>query len=120
MESKASFKARALETSGDDTKLKKAIEDLLGSEVNSVDMISFRQLWFESYTIAMTELEERVKKTPLDTPKALPLAERMVRIEKQKKDYPGLVFDQFLETGPCLDRQGSCHDRRWCPAIPSS
>ena len=102
MESKASFKARALETSGDDTKLKKAIEDLLGSEVNSVDMISFRQLWFESYTIAMTELEERVKKTPLDTPKALPLAERMVRIEKQKKDYPGLVFDQFLEPAHAL------------------
>eukprot|EP00435_Cladocopium_sp_Y103_P047305 s818_g13.t2 len=45
----------------------------------------------------MTELEERVKKTPLDTPKALPLAERMVRVEKQKKDLPGLVFDQFLE-----------------------
>ena len=132
MESKASFKARALEigiaddtiealiaaglnsfsklayvcavnpSSGDDTKLKKAIEDLLGSEVSSVDMISFRQLWFESYTIAMTELEERVKKTPLDTPKALPLAERMVRIEKQKKDYPGLVFDQFLEPAHAL------------------
>ena len=132
MESKASFKARALEigiaentlerliaaglnsfsklayvcavnpASGDDSKLKKAIEDLLGSEVNAVDMISYRQLWFESYTIAMTELEERVKKTPLDTPKALPLAERMVRIEKQKKDYPGLVFDQFLEPAHAL------------------
>ena len=34
----------------------------------------------------MTELEDRVKKTPLDTPKSLPLAERMVRVEKQKKD----------------------------------
>ena len=132
MESKASFKARALEigiaddtiesliaaglnsfsklayvcavnpSSGDDTKLKKAIEDLLGSEINAVDMISFRQLWFESYTIAMTELEERVKKTPLDTRKALPLAERMVRIEMQKKDYPGLVFDQFLEPAHAL------------------
>ena len=65
-------------------------------------MISFRQLWFESYTIAMTELEERVKKTPLDTPRVLPLAERMVRIEKQKKDYPGLVFDQFLEPAHVL------------------
>jgi hypothetical protein len=115
MESKASFKARALEigienetieslitaglnsfsklayvcavnpASGDDTKLKKAIEELLESEVNAIDMISFRQLWCESYTIAMTELEERVKKTPLDTPKALPLAERMVRIRSRRK-----------------------------------
>eukprot|EP00435_Cladocopium_sp_Y103_P008239 s5288_g2.t1 len=132
MESKASFKARALEigieaatvdklvaaglssfsklayvcavnpASGDDSKLKKALEDLLGAEISPVNMISFRQLWFESYTIAMTELEERVKKTPLDTPKALPLAERMVRVEKQKKDLPGLVFDQFLEPAHCL------------------
>ena len=132
MESKASFRARALEigieedtidqlitaglnscsklayvcavnpASGDDSKLKKAIEDLLGKEVTAVEMISFRQLCFESYTIAMTELEERVKKTPLDTPRVLPLAERMVRIEKQKKDYPGLVFDQFLEPAHVL------------------
>ena len=132
MESKASFRARALEigieedtidllitaglnsfsklayvcavnpASGDDSKLKKAIEDLLWKEVTAVEMISFRQLWFESYTIAMTELEERVKKTPLDTPRVLPLAERMVRIEKQKKDYPGLVFDQFLEPAHVL------------------
>eukprot|EP00435_Cladocopium_sp_Y103_P051676 s1612_g16.t1 len=132
MESKASFKARALEigiesdvldrliaagltsfsklayvcavnpSSGDDSKLKKALEDLLGNVITPVQMISFRQLWFESYTIAMTELEERVKKTPLDTPKALPLAERMVRVEKQKKDLPGLVFDQFSEPAHCL------------------
>ena len=36
-------------------------------------------------------------RTPLDTPQASLLAERMVRVEKQKKDDPGLVFDQFLE-----------------------
>ena len=36
-------------------------------------------------------------RTPLDTPQASLLAERMVRVEKQKKDDPGLVFYQFLE-----------------------
>ena len=132
MDSKASFRARALEigieaeavdklvaaglssfsklayvcavnpSSGDDTKFKQALETLLGSEIRAVDMISYRQLWFESYTIAMTELEDRVKKTPLDTPKSLPLAERMVRVEKQKKDLPGLVFDQYLEPAHSL------------------
>ena len=116
MESKASFKAGALEIG----RLWKAIKDLLGNEATAVDMISFRQLWFESYTVAVTELEEWVKKTPLDTPKALPLAERMVRIEKQRKDYPGLVFHQFFGTGSCTDRQGPCNDRRWCSPIPSS
>lgn len=79
MESKASFAARAKEVgigeevlaklvaagldtfnklayicaanpnSGDDAKLKAAIEDLLGQAVTAVNMISFRQLWFEAY-----------------------------------------------------------------------
>ena len=132
MDSKASFRARALEvgleaevvdklitqglssfnklafvcsvnpSSGDDTKLKQALEGLLGADVSAVQMISFRQLWFEAYTVSMTELEDRVKKTPMDTPKTLPLAERMVRVEKQKKDLPGLIFDQFLEPAHCL------------------
>ena len=132
MESKASFAARAKEVgigeevlaklvaagldtfnklayicaanpnSGDDAKLKAAIEDLLGQAVTAVNMISFRQLWFEAYTLAMTDLEERVKKTPLDTPKSLPLAERMARIQRQKTKLTGLVLDQFLEPAHCL------------------
>lgn len=93
--------------SGDDSKLNKAIEDLSGSEVDAVDMISFQQLWFKPYTVAMPELEERVEKAPLDTPKALPLAERMVRMEKQNKDHPGLVFEQFL--GPALALTDKAH-----------
>ena len=126
MESKASFKARALEigienetieslitaglnsfsklayvcavnpASGDDTKLKKAIEDLLGSEVSAVDMISFRQLWFESHTIAMTELEAG-QEDSFGHSKGFTFGRKDCPHQKQKKDYPGLVFDQFLE-----------------------
>ena len=120
MDSKASFRARALEvgleaevvdklitqglssfnklafvcsvnpSSGDDTKLKQALEGLLGADVSAVQMISFRQLWFEAYTVSMTELEDRVKKTLVHTLETLPLAERMVRVEKQKKKLPDL------------------------------
>lgn len=100
--SKLAYVCAANPSSGDDSKLKAAIEELLGEEVTPVAMISFRQLWFEAYTIAMTELEERVKKTPLDAPKALPLAERMVRIQRQKQQLTGLVLDQFLEPAHCL------------------
>lgn len=132
MESKASFTARAKEvgipdalftemetagldtfnklayicaanpSSGDDTKLKQALEALLSHEITAIQMISFRQLWFEAYTLAMTELEERVKKTPMDVPKSLPLAERMARIQRQKARLTGLVLDQFLEPAHCL------------------
>ena len=100
--SKLAYVCAANPSSGDDSKLKAAIEELLGEDVTPVAMISFRQLWFEAYTIAMTELEERVKKTPLDAPKALPLAERMVRIQRQKQQLTGLVLDQFLEPAHCL------------------
>ena len=47
-------------TSGDDSKLKEALEALIERALTPVEMISIRQLWFESYTFAMTELEERV------------------------------------------------------------
>ena len=99
---KLAYICAANPTSGDDAKLKQALEDLLGQEITPINMISFRQLWFEAYTLAMTELEERVKKTPMDTPKSLPLAERMSRIQRQKQKLTGLVLDQFLEPAHSL------------------
>ena len=127
MESKATFKVRALEaalvtelitkgvdrfsrlayvcpanpTSGDDTKLKRALEDLVGHELQPVAAIGMRQLWFESYTLAMTELEDRVK-TPTDIPKSIPLAELMARIERQRAKLVGLIYDQHTEPAHCL------------------
>lgn len=100
--SKLAYVCAANPTSGDDTKLQEALEKLLGESLTPVQMICVRQLWFESYTLAMTELEERVKKTPMDTPKTLPLAERMVRIDRQKKKLTGLIFDQFTEPAHSL------------------
>ena len=100
--SKLAYICSSNPTSGDDSKLKEALEALIGRVLTPVEMISIRQLWFESYTFAMTELEERVKKTPSDTPKALPMAERLVRIEKQKNKLTGLIFDQFTEPAHSL------------------
>ena len=76
--SRLAYVCSANPTSGDDTKLKRALEDLLEHELQPVAMIGIRQLWFESYTLAMTELEDRVKKSPTDIPKSIPLAERQV------------------------------------------
>lgn len=100
--SKLAYVCAANPTSGDDTKLKKAVEDLINYHLSDHQMIAVRQMWFESYTIAMTELEERVKKTPNDVPKSLPLAERMARIEQQKKKLTGLVIDQYMEPAHSL------------------
>lgn len=48
--SKLAYVCAANPTSGDDSKLKTALEELLGEVVTPVAMISFRQLWFEAYT----------------------------------------------------------------------
>ena len=95
---KLAYIAAVSPNSGDDTKLKQALDTLLAPRVlTAIEMICMRQLWFESYTFAMTELEERFKKSPGDTPKAMPMAERLVRLDKQKKKLTGLIFDQYLE-----------------------
>ena len=58
--SRLAYVCPANPTSGDNTKLKRAFEDLVGHELQPVAMIGIRQLWFKSYTLAMTELEDRL------------------------------------------------------------
>ena len=100
--SKLAYICPANPNSGDDSKLKAAVEALVGYEVDAVKVIGVRQLWYEAYMVAMTELESRVKKTPMDTPKALPLAERLARIERQKQNLTGIVMGQYLEPAHAL------------------
>eukprot|EP00435_Cladocopium_sp_Y103_P016452 s6236_g4.t1 len=61
-------------------------------------MIAMRRLWFEACTLTVTELQNKMQKTPNDMPKSIPLAERLVRITEQKERLKGLIiYDQFLE-----------------------
>eukprot|EP00438_Fugacium_kawagutii_P031350 Skav215374 [mRNA] locus=scaffold1391:916296:917300:- [translate_table: standard] len=65
-------------------------------------MVGIRQLWFESYTLVLSDLEAKTKKTPHDIPRVLPLAERLVRIEQQKKRLTGVLIDQWTEPAHAL------------------
>ena len=91
-------------TSGDDGPLKEALNRMLtgGSALTPQEMILLRRLWFESYTLTVTELTNKLQKNPSDTPKSIPLAERLVRIDEQKDRLKGLVYDQFLEPAHSL------------------
>ena len=114
LESKPSFKARALEIgtdpaflneliaagidsfgklaficssnprSGDDTALVAAVTDILGNAPDSVHMISLRRLWFEAHAYALADLKSKTEGAPSETVKSMPLPERMARIEQQK------------------------------------
>ena len=127
LESKPSFKARALEIgtdpaflseliaagidsfgklaficssnphSGDDTALVAAVTDILGSAPDSVHMISLRRLWFEAHAYALADLKSKTEGAPSETVKSMPLPERMARIEQQKTRLSGVVFDVHHE-----------------------
>eukprot|EP00435_Cladocopium_sp_Y103_P009006 s2759_g2.t1 len=90
-------------TSGDDAPLREALVALLGgAPLTPQEMVLLRRLWFESYTLTITELQNKLQRNPNDTPKSIPLAERLVRVEEQKERLKGLVYDQFLEPAHTL------------------
>lgn len=109
IESQASFRARALEisvreavidelvasgidtfgklayicanpNSGDDAPLQLALRDRLTDDPTDADMVTLRRLWFESFTLRLGDLKARVERAPSDTPRQLPLAERLARL----------------------------------------
>ena len=103
-------------TAGDDAPLRDALGRMLagGDPLTPQDMIFMRRLWFESYTLTVTELQNKMQKSPSDTPKSIPLAERLVRIEEQRDRLKGLVYDQFLEPAHSLTDKVQAMVGRWC------
>ena len=91
-------------TSGDDRPLKDALQQLIvgGDQLTPQELILIRRLWFESYTLTVTEIQNKMQKNPSDTPKTIPLAERLVRVEEQRERLKGLIYDQFLEPAHAL------------------
>jgi len=91
-------------TSGDDRPLKDALQQLVvdGDQLTPQELILIRRLWFESYTLTMTEIQNKMQKNPSDTPKTIPLAERLVRVEEQRERLKGLIYDQFVEPAHAL------------------
>ena len=91
-------------TSGDDRPLKDALQQLIvgGDQLTPQELILIRRLWFESYTLTVAEIQNKMQKNPSDTPKTIPLAERLVRVEEQRERLKGLIYDQFLESAHAL------------------
>ena len=88
----------------DDRPLKEVLQQLIigGDQLTPQELILIRRLWFESYTLTVTEIQNKMQKNPNDTPKTIPLAERLVRVEEQRDCLRGLIYDQFLEPAHAL------------------
>ena len=74
----------------------------MGSAVHESQMIPLRRLWFESHAIAISDMKARLERTAADTPRQMPLAERMSRLKRQKEELKGLQIDAALEPSHSL------------------
>ncbi|CAE7297549.1 F25B4.6 [Symbiodinium sp. CCMP2592] len=83
--------------SGDDTGLIQAVEDLIKRKLDPTEIPDLRRLWYEANTFAISDLKQRVERSSLDPPRELPLAERMTRLQNQKKRLQGVVFTERVE-----------------------
>ena len=99
---KLAFICAANPASGDDVPLRNAVETLLGSAVDEAHMIPLRRLWFESHAIAISDMKARLERAATDTPRQMPLAERMSRLKRQKEELKGLQIDAALEPSHSL------------------
>lgn len=88
--------------SGDDTALIQAVEDLLKRKLDPAEIPDLRRLWYEANTFAISDLKQRVERSALDPPRELPLAERMTRLQNQKKRLPGIIFTERVEPSHSL------------------
>ena len=99
---KLAFICASNPSSGDDAPLRNAVETLIGQPVDDTNMIPLRRLWFESHAIAISDMKARVERTSSDTPRQMPLAERMSRLKRQKEELKGLQIDASLEPSHSL------------------
>ena len=90
---KLAFICSANPHSGDDTPLKEAISSLLPTAPTVTEMMVLRRLWFEANAYALADLKAKTDRGPTDVVKAMPLPERMARLERQKQRLQGIVFD---------------------------
>ena len=96
------FSSDATPTSNSEDKFKAALEGLVGEAIEGAQMIPLRRLWFESHALVLSDIRSRTERTETDQPRKMPLAERLARIEKQKKELKGLVLNAANEPSHAL------------------
>ena len=87
---------------GDDGPLLAAVKTLTGNEPAGADLIDLRRLWAEAQALSLLNLRTRVERTHSDVLKEMPLAERLVRVERQKSLLRGLVYNEYVEPAHSL------------------
>jgi hypothetical protein len=79
----------------DDTAFKRFLADALGDEIGDDQLSTLRRLFFESHTMALTDVRLRSEASPdpSQASRRLPTAERVARQREQQKRLGGLIFE---------------------------
>ena len=94
---KLAFVCSATPNSGNEQALVDAVNAIVGSPLTAADLVDVRRLWFEASASMLSDLKTRTERTETDTPRSLPLAERLSRIAAQQARLPGIEIDVHLE-----------------------
>ena len=91
---------------GEDTPFVEAVTNILGfteaSPMSKGLLSALRRVWFESHTVALNEVKQRMEKTDDALPKRLPQPEREVRRANQQLRLSGLLLEGQLECSHAL------------------
>jgi hypothetical protein len=81
----------------DETPFLEMIKKVLSRDPTVEEQSLLRRLYFESHTLALSDMKSRIERTDEDIPKRLPAPERQARRQKQLQDYKGLDIQGELE-----------------------
>ena len=96
---KLAFVCSSRPSSGNDDALFAALKDLTGNLVPQSQVMIVRRLWYEAHSRALCDLEARASRTADSSRRELPLAERLERLKRQRKDLTGVELDVRTEPG---------------------
>ena len=83
--------------SADEQPLIDALTKILTVEPGPAELASWRRLYFECHTAAMTELKTRLERKDDEAPRKLLMPERIERLERAKRALSGITIDAQLE-----------------------
>eukprot|EP00435_Cladocopium_sp_Y103_P044084 s317_g12.t1 len=83
--------------SSDEQPFLDALSKILGSTPEPAQLASWRRLYYECHTAAMSDLRTRLERKDEDGPRKLLMPERVERLERAKKSLVGITIDTQLE-----------------------
>ena len=87
---------------GDDAVLVRYFETALARAATPRELASFRRLFYEAHTLAISELKQKAERNDESAPRRLPAVERATRLQQQQARLNGIVIEGSLDPSNAL------------------